>query len=418
MSTLALQRHDADVNAAARIHDVESVAPPAYSSGPLLDRAERAAAIAGEFAAAVDAGARHPAEALAAIRAQSLLGIMVPKEFGGEAATMSQTADVCYILGRACASTGMIFAMHQVKAACLVRHAAGQRSMEAFMRRLAAEQLLFASSTTEGTNGGNVRSSEGAVEIRGDRLTLDRDASVISYARAADALMTTARRDPSATNSDQVLVLIHKDDYTLTPTGGWDTLGMRGTLSEGFKLHVDAPSDQVLNVPYATIHAQSMVPAAHVFWTSVWAGIAAAALEKARLFVRTVSRKCDGAPPPGASHLPRATSALRMLRALIARTADRFDARADDPEAVGAMDFQNEILMLKVEASELALQIVVSAMRTGGLAAYRQDGEFSIARHLRDIMSAPIMIHNDRILAGAVSPAMMAEIPARLSDVA
>lgn len=418
MSTLVLQRHEADISETAGLEDIEPDAAPICSPERLLERADRAASIAREFAGAVDAEARHPAEAMATIRHQRLLGIMVPTEFGGEAATMSQTADVCYVLGRACASTAMIFAMHQVKAACLVRHGTGQRSMEAFMRRLAAEQLLLASSTTEGSNGGNVRSSEGAVEIHGDRMILDRDASVISYARAADALMTTARRDPSAAHSDQVLVLVHKDDYTLTPTGGWDTLGMRGTLSEGFKLHVDALPDQVMNVPYAAIHAQSMTPAAHILWASVWAGIAAAAQEKARHFVRTVSRKSGGTPPPGASHLPRAQSTLRMLRALIAQTARRFDARADDSDAVSAMDFQNEILMLKVEASELALQIVLSAMRTGGLAAYRQDGEFSIARHLRDIMSAPIMIHNDRILANAMAPAMMAEIPACLSDVA
>src|SRR5258708_10364384 len=48
--------------------------------------------------------------------------------------------------------------------------------------------------------------------------------------------------------------------------------------------------------------------------------------------------------------------------------------------------------MLKVQASELAVDIVLDAMRAGGLAAYRQDGEFSIARHLRDIMAAPVMI--------------------------
>ena len=66
---------------------------------------------------------------------------------------------MCYTLGRACASTAMIFAMHQTKVACLVRHGAGSRWHETLMRRVAAEQMLLASSTTEGQNGGNIRFS-------------------------------------------------------------------------------------------------------------------------------------------------------------------------------------------------------------------------------------------------------------------
>ena len=72
--------------------------------------------------------------------------------------------EVCYTLGRACASTAMIFAMHQTKVACLIRHGTGSHWHEALMRRVASEQLLLASSTTEGQNGGNIRSSAAAVE--------------------------------------------------------------------------------------------------------------------------------------------------------------------------------------------------------------------------------------------------------------
>ena len=51
--------------------------------------------------------------------------MLVPAELGGEGARAADVADVCAILGRACASTAMIFAMHQVKLACLARHARG-----------------------------------------------------------------------------------------------------------------------------------------------------------------------------------------------------------------------------------------------------------------------------------------------------
>jgi acyl-CoA dehydrogenase len=43
-------------------------------------------------------------------------------------------------------------------------------------------------------------------------------------------------------------------------------------------------------------------------------------------------------------------------------------------------------------------------------------GSFSVTRHLRDILSAPIMINNDRILANAANAALLVEVPNRLRD--
>ena len=71
---------------------------------------------------------------------------------------------------------------------------------------------------------------------------------------------------------------------------------------------------------------------------------------------------------------------------------------------------------LKVEASELAVTIVMSAMRACGLSGYRNDSEFAMGRYLRDILSSPIMINNDRILADAQAAVLMSDAPAGLND--
>ena len=170
----------------------------------LTARARAAADIAKSSVAAVDAEARFPAEAFAEIRKQRLLGIQVPQALGGEGASIAEIADVCYILGQACSSTGLIYAMHQIKMACITRHTKGNAALERILGRIAAEQLLMASSTTEGQAGGNVRSSEAAVEHDGAQVTLERKATVISYAVDADGVVTTARRAKDAAASDQV----------------------------------------------------------------------------------------------------------------------------------------------------------------------------------------------------------------------
>ena len=393
---------------------VSASSHPMPLAEPLSVRADRAAAVAALHADAVDAGARFPEEAFAALRAENLLGIMVPRALGGEEASTGDVVDICYRLGRACAATGMIFAMHQVKAACVVRHGIGSPWHEGFMERMVQHQLLLASSTTEGGGGGNVRSSEAPVEHSAGRIMLVRDASVISYGAQADAVVTTARRAASATASDQVLIVFEKSDYSLEQTGGWDTLGMRGTCSAGFTLKAVGDEAQIMPVAYETIHSQSMVPAAHLMWSGVWAGIAAGAVERARKYMRKAARGGDA--PPGLPHFTKALANLRSLRAIVAAALRRYESMKDDPKALSAIDFQTAINLLKVDSSELAVETVMNALRSAGLSGYRNDSEVSIGRHLRDVLSSPIMINNDRILANLSTSTILSDVPSSIRD--
>jgi acyl-CoA dehydrogenase len=386
------------------------------AAADLNARTEAVAATAAANATAVDREARFPHEAIAVARSLRLLGIMVPRELGGEGASVSDVVDVCYMLGRSCAATAMVYAMHQTKVACLVRHGRGSAWHERLLRRLCVEQLLLASSTTEGQSGGDVRKSAAAVERQGARISLERAATVISYGEHADGIVTTARRSSEAAPTDQVLVAFLRRDYSLARTVDWDALGMRGTCSAGFALKAAGEADQILPEPYEKIHPQTMVPVAHLAWSGAWTGIAAGAVERARLFVRNAARKSEGQLPPGAAHLTRAHATLRTLRALVASAAQRFETASLDEGALEAVDFQTAMNLLKVNASELAISTVMSALQASGLAGYRNDSEFSMGRHLRDVLSAPIMINNDRILANVATASLLSAVPALLRD--
>ena len=219
MECLPFPRRDA--NLPADRHESSSIDQPAkYRNGratanpmtahisppilPSLGGSERRVAAAAAAAAAACRCGRprargFPAEAFAAARTERLLGLLVPAELGGEGATVSDVVDVCYVLGRACASTGMVFAMHQIMVAILVRHAPRQRlASPACCGASSAEQWLLASSTTEGTGGGDLRASACAVDVDGGRMSLEKNATVISYGAEADAIVTTARRAPDA----------------------------------------------------------------------------------------------------------------------------------------------------------------------------------------------------------------------------
>jgi acyl-CoA dehydrogenase len=396
----------------AMLQTVQTISPAPET---LSDRAGRAAAIAAQHAGDVDVNSRFPQEAMDALKAESLLGILVPAELGGEGASIADVVDICYTLGRACSATGMIYAMHQVKAACIVDHGMESAWMRGFMQKMISDQLLLASSTTEGKAGGNIRSSEAAVEQADNRIVLVRDASVISYGAQADAVVTTARRAVNADATDQVLVVFEKKNYVLEKTGGWDTLGMRGTCSAGFSLKAVGAPQQIMPVPYGLIHSQTMVPTSHLMWAGNWAGIAAGAVERAKKFMRKAQR-AGGDLPPGVPHFTKALANLRSLRALIAAMLARYEASQGNAQALNAIDFQTAIALLKVDASELAVETVMNAMRATGLSGYRNDTDVSVGRSLRDILSSPIMINNDRILSSLTGSTILSDIPAGIRD--
>jgi acyl-CoA dehydrogenase len=392
---------------------------PAGADAPAADlnsRAAAVAAVAATHAAAVDEAARFPQEAIAAARYQRLLGVMVPHDLGGEGASVSDVVDICYALGRACASSAMVYAMHQTKVACVVRHGQSSAWHRRLLGQLCADQLLLASSTTEGQGGGDVRNSVSPVERQKSDIRLERNATVISYGEHADGIVTTARRSSDAATSDQVLVVFLKEQYSLDRLIGWDALGMRGTCSSGFKLTATGASDQVLPESYEKIHARTMMPVAHLAWSGAWTGIAAGAVDRARSFVRKAALRADGKLPPGAAHLTRASATLRTLRSLIATNLQRFEAASMDEAALESVDFQTTMNLLKVNASEMAVSTVMSAMQACGLSGYRNDSEFSLGRHLRDILSSPIMINNDRILANVAAASLLGGVPASLRD--
>jgi acyl-CoA dehydrogenase len=390
--------------------------PSFLDRSSFLHRTAAVAAAATAEAEAVDRDARFPKAAIDAARRQQLLGVQIPVVFGGDGASIFDITDMCYTLGRACSSTAMIFAMHQTKVACLVRHGTGSGWHETLMRRVAAEQLLLASSTTEGQNGGNIRSSAAAVGRTGTEISLERNATVISYGAQADGIVTIARRAGDAAASDQVLVAFTKDDYTLKPSLEWETLGMRGTCSAGFELKATGSAEQIFPEAYETIHAQTMTPVAHLCWSSVWAGIAAASVDRAQMFIRKAARGSGGQMPPGAAHFTAAKMTLSKLRAIITANMDAYAAHEHDERGLSSLDFQSSINLLKVEASELAVATVMSAMRACGLSGYRNDGDFSVGRHLRDVLSSPLMINNDRILANIATASLMSAVPAGLRD--
>ncbi len=347
----------------------------------------------------VDRSARFPAETVEALRAERAFSAYIPEEYGGDGVSFEAIAAACFELGRRCGASAMVFAMHQIQIAAIVRHVEGAAWFEAYLRDVASEQRLVASVTSEIGTGGDIGKSIASVQPGDDGLaTFEKQAPTVSYGAYADDLLTTLRRAPDAEPGDQVVVLTHRDQHTLEQTGTWDPMGMRGTCSPGYVVRATFPSEQVLPTPFSTVGTESMVPISHILWSHLWLGISTDAFDRARAFVRASAKGRPDQLPPTAVRLSQLMSELSLLRAEVSTGLRDFtDASAGDREALSTMATILRFNNLKIAASEQAPRVCQGAMSVCGIVGYKNDTPFSVGRHLRDTMSACLMVANDRI---------------------
>jgi acyl-CoA dehydrogenase len=405
----------ADTSAAAGTAPLAAVEPNAGWRAA----AQRAAEVAAQYADAVDREARFPTEAFDALRRERLLSALVPQAFGGAGLPLADVAAICEILAQGCASTAMVYAMHQIQVACIEAHGSDSPWHRALLTQLVEQQWLLASATSEETIGGNMRTSACSVELDGERLRIEKLAPTISYGAQADGILVTARRTAESAAADQVMIVALRAETTLEKRGGWDSMGMRGTCSEGFRLVATGLAEQILPTPFAEIADQTMLPISHTLWAAVWTGIATDAVNRAKAFFRAQARAKPGSVPPAGLRLAEAVGLLQMMQARLAVALDAARAahlakqgtcQADVPLSA-LLGFASDMNTLKTSISTTALQVVHEVLMICGMAGYKNGTEYSVGRHLRDLYSAPLMINNDRIAQNTAS-LLLAQRPA------
>src|ERR1700733_8843863 len=101
--------------------------------------------VAGAHADEVDRLARFPTEAIDALREAQALSALVPEELGGGGVSLDAIARACFELGRRCAASAMVFAMHQIQVGTIARHLDGAAWFGGYLNELSREQRLIAS---------------------------------------------------------------------------------------------------------------------------------------------------------------------------------------------------------------------------------------------------------------------------------
>jgi acyl-CoA dehydrogenase len=344
-------------------------------------------AVAHDRPAASPAAEQAKANAiLDALAAERLVALVVPAAQGGPGAPIATAARAVAAVGRVSGSAGLIYAMHLSQLITVVRHARTE-ALVRFLERCVAEQLLLASATSEVGVGGNILKSLCQTEPDGDGFRLIKSCTNISYTDRAGVILATAMHAERG-RAVQRLALLEAPHFAIRIDRESVFLGMRGIVNRAVTIEARFGADALFPEPFGVI-ARSMGAASHILWAALWSGLAAAALDRAQA---ALAGQAEGSP--GAGRLAAANDRLFMMRALVRDACVSFDAAsAGGPAFTQAARFNS----LKIACAELLGEIMREATVLCGFRGYVEGTPESLSEILRDSLSAPIMVSNDRL---------------------
>ncbi|MBK3569781.1 MULTISPECIES: acyl-CoA dehydrogenase family protein [unclassified Streptomyces] len=382
------------------------------SGAPPVATAEEARVLArdlaeefGRTAPKTDESASFPAVHVQRLRETGLLGLLVPRRYGGPDLGLADMSAVGRLLGHGCASTAMIWAMHCQQVATLVAHG-GETLREQVLPAVAAGDCLLASITTEAGKGGHLLSARAPLGADDDGLLLERDAPVVTAGMEADAYLVTMRTGADSQDNDVSLAFVPRRDAQVEFRSGWETLGMRGTASVGLRLRARLAEHQLIGGPggFPPVAVATLVPVGHLAWSSVWLGIAQGSLARVVALLRDPGvRARRGLSDLTVHDLARARlrldGAAAFLRTCLVEYEELRAREEDGPGRFSDPAFQLHINGLKVLVSETAFEAVNDLVSIAGLHhGYTRSPHTPLERAFRDLRSASMMYSNDRLL--------------------
>ena len=339
-------------------------------------------AIAGDHAHDVDAEARFPEEAVAALRESGLLGLTLPVDAGGLGAGPHELVDVLGSLAGVCGSTAMIYLMHV--SAAMVVVAAPPPGLPDLVADMAGGRALGSLAFSEAGSRSHFWAPVSRARLKGAGMLLNAAKSWVTSAGHADVyIASTLTADADTVD----LFAVPSSTPGVGVAGAWRGMGLRGNASNPMSFESQVPEGYRLGGVGAGLDLmlQTVLPWFNVGNAAVSVGLSRAAVDAA--IRHTSAARLE--------HLDEALSALPTIRAQLARMSiELASTSAYLTQAAGRLlepreDTMLHVLGVKAAANDAALRITDSAMRVCGGAAFSE--HLQIDRFFRDSRAGHVM---------------------------
>lgn len=341
-------------------------------------------AIAAEHAERVDAEGSFPAEAVSALRASGLLGLVLPREVGGLAAGPVEFTEVVAQLSAACGSTAMIYLMHA--AAAVTAAAVPPDGLPDLLADMASGKKLGTLAFSERGSRSHFWAPVSTSSANGDQIDVRAGKSFVTSAGFADVYVVSTG-STNGVPGDVDLVAVPADTPGLAVSGTYAGMGLRGNASAPMSIDIRIPASYRLGATGSGfgIMMETVLPWFNLGNAAVSLGLATAATTAAVRHVGSARLE----------HLGGSLAELPTIRAQIARMGTALAAqKAYLAQAAGSVGCPDDttlthVLGVKAAANDAALTITESAMRVCGGVAFSK--QLPIERAFRDARAGAVM---------------------------
>ena len=345
-------------------------------------------------ASAIDREARFPFENYRDLRDSGLLALTVPREHGGIGADSLTYAVILSRIAKGCASTGLTFNMHCAIVDFLLQ-IAGPEQQQRYFGEVVRDGAVFASITSEpGSSFRDKLAIRTSIRREDGRYRLNGTKHFCSLSTGATYYFTWSLLDGSEDITDGLLnVLIRADQPGVEIVHDWDTLGMRGTVSNSIRFHdVEILPEDVVGEPGAILGKDMSIWS--LGYTGVYFGIAEAAYEFCVEYVKKSKFRGMSETLAFDPRIQRQVGEMATLLESARRAVERLGMLRGNASKTELTFILNQAKYL---ATEAAKEIAERAVRlTGGRGLLRS---LPLERHFRDALAGVVMPPaNDRCL--------------------
>ena len=328
-------------------------------------------------AAAHDRDATFPFDNYEDLRSSGLLGICVPKAYGGLGADFTTYVMVAAEIGRHCGATALSWNMHV--SSCMwtgfiadaldmtpEERASHEANRKLHFQHIVRDGKVYSQPFSEGGAaaagkapwGTLAKAVDGGYVVTGKKI-------FASLAGAADFYCVLCTLDkPGATQRDSLFIAVPADAPGVSVVGDWDPLGMRGTVSRTLLLHdVFVPHSARL-MPEG-LYWQSVMRYPHMFATlsPTYMGIAQAAYDFTAAYLRA---EVPGMSPVKRRMYPTKQISVADMRIKLEQTRALFLQNARDAQIDPDKDTRMRLYAAHYTIMENANALAALAIRTCG----------------------------------------------------
>lgn len=329
------------------------------------------------LAAEIDETERFPMETVEKMARLGIMGIPVPKQYGGAGADNMLYTMAVEELSRVCATTGVIVSAHtSLCCAPILEHGTEEQKMK-YLPKLASGEWIGAFGLTE-PNAGTDASAQQTVAVKeGDHYVLNGSKIFITNASAAQVFIVMAMTDKSKGTKGISAFIVEKGFPGFSIGKKEKKMGIRGSATcELIFENCIVPTENLLGAEGKGFGiAMKTLDGGRIGIASQALGIAQGAMDETVRYIK--ERKQFGRPLAKFQNmqfqLADMQTRIEASRLLVRKAAFKKDSK---------QNYSADAAMAKLFAAETAMEMTTKAVQYHG--GYGYTREYPVERMMRD----------------------------------